>query len=189
MLCGLVLCCVWILWFFPLFLFFLFLFLLRFFFFPCLQFIKCVCVLGWMCFGWIVAYYVEFTNMTVIVWLCQPGLSREPRLVFQTRRGNVSTSEEVRHANLFLREKMRRQTWKICTRRGLPTWLTWTRVVSPPTPCHPSACDNPVLSHPPTRARTVGMVFGFWFCWHTDSPPITSRTLIFGFWFVKPPLN
>jgi len=107
-------------------------------------------------------------------------------LIFQTRRGNVPTSEEVRHAaNLSLREKKSRQTSEIHNRRDLtpPYWtridfvspfprVTRARVVClpPPPPSHPSAClsgfhvfEVLVCAAPPiSTAVEVALIVSAW---------------------------
>ena len=82
-------------------------------------------------------------------WLWQPGLSRAPRLGFQTRM----CKQDIQHVmpsvsvSTTLREKKSQQTSKIFTCWGLLTpSLTPTRVVPPPIPCHQKWCAPPPLA-------------------------------------------
>ena len=70
----------------------------------------------------------------------------------------MPTLEEVRHANLSLREKTNRQTSKICTRRGFPPPLINTDKCSRPPPCHPSACWSESVWPPPPGTHRIFLI-------------------------------
>jgi len=106
----------------------------------------------------------ERGKVVVREWLCQSGLSKAPRLVFQIRMWKLYFHHVLwQHKHDFSyvvtswREKKSQQTSKMCTRRGLPPHIDTGKCCLSPTPRVTRA--RVVLLPPTPLAPTCVLVF------------------------------